>query len=219
MVRYSRYVLVYCLGVCFIFIGIARAAGDDPLVQQLKIQLASPELKDKAIFAGRERALICSYCHGDDGNSLRPGVPNLAGQHPDYLLLQISRFANGERKDFVMNSLASEFTPEDRINLAIFYASQKVKAAPADPGKTAQGKQLFLARCQRCHGAKGLGNAGYARLAGQKATYITKTLTRFRDEFHGKAIHNRRRSKIMEPIAAGLTEVQIQQLAEYIAGM
>ncbi|CAG4883895.1 Cytochrome c4 [Georgfuchsia toluolica] len=34
----------------------------------------------------------CGGCHGDDGNSVKPTVPKLAGQHADYLYKQLRNF-------------------------------------------------------------------------------------------------------------------------------
>lgn len=221
MVRYSR--IIFSLLMIVFLIGPGGPAlavqQKSVLLQKLQQKIASPAQRSKAIFVGRERALICSYCHGNDGNSIRPEVPNLAGQNPDYLLQQVGRFASGERKDFVMNSLARKFTEDDQINLAIFYASQEVKAARGDRAKTAQGKALYQQQCQVCHGHKGHGNAGYARLAGQKSAYIKMTLERFRDNSRGKTNNKKRRSRIMEPVASRLTDKQIQHLAAYIASM
>ena len=189
------------------------------LLNQLQQILANPKQRSRALFVGEERALICGYCHGNDGNSVKPEVPNLAGQNPDYLLQQVGHFASGEREDFVMNSLASKFTEMDQINLAIFYASQKVKAVRVDQVRAQQGKRLYQLRCQACHGINGRGKASYARLAGQKAVYIKITLENFRDNSLGKLNHKKRRSKIMESIARRLTDRHIQNLAAYIASM
>lgn len=191
----------------------------NPLLLQLQKTLADTTQRNIAESAGQDRALICSYCHGNDGNSIKPGVPNLAGQNPDYLLQQIGHFASGERKDFVMNSLATKFTDEDQINLAIYYSAQNVKPTGADPAMAKRGKRIYLANCQRCHGLKGMGKPGYARLAGQKQTYIEKTLRRFHAGVNDPSARRQRHSPIMEPIAGKLSEQEIRYLAAYIASM
>lgn len=40
----------------------------------------------------------CGGCHGDDGNSLKPNVPKLAGQHADYLYKQLRNFKAADGK-------------------------------------------------------------------------------------------------------------------------
>lgn len=221
MVRYSPnssslLMIIFLLGLAG---SVSAAQQKSVLLQKLQQKISNPEKRRMAIFDGKERALICSYCHGNDGNSIKPEVPNLAGQNPDYLLQQVGRFASGERKDFVMNSLASKFTADDQINLAIFYASQKVKAVRVDQAKAKQGKMLYRQQCLACHGLTGRGNTGYARLAGQKPAYIKMTLEHFRDNSQGKTGDKKRRSPIMEPLASRLTDKEIQNLAAYIASL
>ncbi|MDH5446092.1 MAG: c-type cytochrome [Gammaproteobacteria bacterium] len=188
------------------------------LIKSLQAKLANEQLRQSASLSGQDRALICSYCHGSDGNSVKPDVPNLAGQNAVYLLEQIGRFARSERKDFVMNSLAREFSEEDQINLAIFYSGKKVKPARVDGQVAIRGKQTYQKNCKTCHGVKGLGSNQYARLAGQKRHYIEMTLKRFRASANNE-VDKKRRSKIMESIASQLSDQQIQNLAAYVASL
>ena len=220
MVRYSQF--VFSILLLYLSTSYGPVSADQQastMLQKLKQINGDSKQRRTAMFAGEDRALICGYCHGNDGNSVKPEVPNLAGQNPDYLLQQIGRFARGERKDFVMNSLASKFTADEQINLTIFYASQKVKPSAVDPRKAKLGKILYRQQCQACHGENGHGKKGYARLAGQKPVYLNMTLKRFRDNAQGGAASKKRRSPIMEPIASRLTDMQIQNLAAYIAGL
>ena len=200
-------------------LSVLAAQEVNPLMARLQQKMADAGRRDRAEYSGRDRALLCSYCHGEDGNSLKPEVPNLAGQNPGYLLEQIGRFARGERKDYVMNSLAAKFTEDDQINLAIYYATKKVKVSQYDQGLASQGKKLYRQNCQACHGKTGMGNPGFARLAGQKPAYIKRTLSRFRASAQQQINTTKRRSPIMEPIASRLSEQEIGYLAAYIAGL
>ena len=76
---------------------------------------------------GKAKAVVCSACHGIDGNSINPLWPKLAGQHAAYLAKQMKAFRSGERKDPVMAPLAMPLSDDDIDNLAAFYASQKPK--------------------------------------------------------------------------------------------
>ena len=118
-----------------------------------------------------------------------------------------------------MNSLASKFSEDDQINLAIYYSSKKVKASKVDRRQAMQGKKIYRQTCQACHGQTGKGNTGYARLAGQKPAYIELTLSRFRGNAQGPNALKKRRSPIMEPIASHLSDQDIRQLAAYLAGL
>ena len=67
-----------------------------------------------------------------------------------------------------------------------------------------------LPLCAACHGPQGQGStAGFPRLAGQNAGYLAQALAKFKDKS--------RASDIMQPVAQGLSDDQIQQLAAYFA--
>lgn len=178
-----------------------------------------PALRENAIRIGKERALLCGQCHGDDGNSKKPDVPNLAQQNPSYLLQQIENFANGTRKNYVMNILSKNFSREDKVNLALFYANNQLEEIKTDPQLTKAGQSLYAEKCSTCHGSKGIGNKEFARLAGQQVSYVSTTLMRFRDKANGKNIDNtsKRSNLIMESITKSLTDENIKSLAAYIA--
>ena len=77
--------------------------------------------------AGKGKAVVCSACHGIDGNSINPLWPKLAGQHAAYLAKQMKAFRSGERKDPVMAPMAMGLSDADIDDLAAFYAGQKPK--------------------------------------------------------------------------------------------
>ena len=172
-----------------------------------------------SVEAGRERAVLCQSCHGDDGNSIKPDVPNLAGQNAGYLLEQINRFADGRRKDFVMNQLAENFSTEDKINIAIFYNSMPVKQQHVNWHLAYKGEPLYKSGCSSCHGEEGLGHEKLARLAGQQVEYVKKVLTEFRSYANkgSSRTESQRTSPTMEKIAKNLTNEQIEELASYVA--
>ena len=67
--------------------------------------------------------------------------------------------------------------------------------------------------CASCHGTDARGNGPFPRLAGQLQDYILKKLTNWSQE-RGQGSPDT--SAIMEPIAHGLTEPQIQAVAAYL---
>ena len=81
--------------------------------------------------------------------------------------------------------------------------------APPDIGPTPP--QEVARTCARCHGVDGNGRGGEAfpRLAGQRREYLADAL-----EAYAKGA---RHSGIMEPVAAGLTEELVENLATYYA--
>ena len=87
---------------------------------------AAPALAGDAA-AGKTKAVVCSACHGVDGNSVNPLWPKLAGQHAAYMTKQMKAFRSGERKDPVMAPMAMPLSDADIEDISAFYASQKQK--------------------------------------------------------------------------------------------
>ncbi len=196
----------------------AMAAGDlDTEALQARAQALAerPQALAEARRAGGERAAFCKTCHGSDGISTRPWIPNLAGQNLDYLVEQIVAYATGAREDYVMNQLAASFRPRDVINLSVFYASMPNEQfpEPADPERTRVGKEYYAAVCQACHGADGRGEQGYSWLAGQKPEYIRRALKRYRDRTGGRL------DPTMAAVTHKLSDAEIDSLAAYISTM
>jgi cytochrome c553 len=181
-----------------------QAAGRDSL--EWKAQMAD----------GLARSDFCARCHGQDGTSVMPLVPNLAGQNPYYLLDQIEQFADGRRKDFIMSPLARQFSQQDKVALAFYYANMtprvQARAQVADPDRARQGGALYLQRCVGCHGQDAYGSDKFARLAGQHPDYLKQRLTGFR-EVGGNNY------SIMVGIAKSLSENDITALTSYLASL
>jgi cytochrome c553 len=138
-------------------------------------------------------------------------VPNLAGQNPAYLLDQIRKFGSGERKDPFMQGLIKVLKEDERVQLAVFYASRPASpATAADTALATRGRDLFARQCQSCHGEQARGTDVYPRLAGQRATYLQTTLTNFRDQ------NGARKSQPMAAATASLKNDDIVALASYL---
>jgi len=75
--------------------------------------------------AGIEAASTCIACHGQNGISVSPNWPTLAGQHEDYLRHALNQYRDGTRKNPVMAQMAAPLTDEDVKVLASYYASLK----------------------------------------------------------------------------------------------
>jgi cytochrome c553 len=174
---------------------------------------------EAAIVAGRERIVLCSQCHGEDGSAKTAQTPNLAGQNPAYLLEQVEKFADGRRKNFVMQSLARSFTMEDKVNISVYFASLRPKPVPADPVLAREGLRIFQSSCKMCHGEDGRGEEGYARLAGQHPDYVITTLKRFRENAKQmvSADDMKRQNSRMEQVTQHLSDHDIEALAAHIA--
>ena len=73
--------------------------------------------------SGIEAASTCVACHGQNGISVSPNWPSLAGQHQDYLKHALNQYRDGTRKNAVMAQMAAPLTDEDVKVLARYYSS------------------------------------------------------------------------------------------------
>lgn len=69
-------------------------------------------------------ALGCAECHGDKGRGLEPGWPRLGGQYARYIANQLENFLSGRRPHPFMERYATVLSPQDRIDIARYYACQ-----------------------------------------------------------------------------------------------
>lgn len=201
-------ILAVVLSSCLAF---AAQASEEAMERFTRLN-ADPALRQQAYAAAQERISFCVHCHGDNGNSKRQHIPNLAEQNPVYLFNSFEKFASGERSDYVMSQLAKNLTLEDRVNVAIYFGQQKVvaHAEPVDEALRAQGEAMFARTCVACHGAQAQGKEDMPRLAGQPAAYVRKALTRFRDKDPSRA------GSLMMAVAENLSDQDIEALASYV---
>jgi len=75
--------------------------------------------------AGKDKAQVCSACHGPDGKSVDPSYPNLAGQHESYLVKSLADYRAGRRVNAIMAPMAANLSDQDIEDLAAWYASQE----------------------------------------------------------------------------------------------
>jgi cytochrome c553 len=75
--------------------------------------------------AGKEKAMVCAACHGQDGQSIDPTYPNLAGQHESYLIKALADYRAGRRTNAIMAPMAVNLSDQDIEDLAAWYASQE----------------------------------------------------------------------------------------------
>ncbi|CAD5106682.1 c-type cytochrome [Zestomonas carbonaria] len=202
--RTSFLPFLFCLG--------SLAQADESPLARFEAIMGNPEQRATAYEDGHERITLCGYCHGEDGNSKREHIPNLAGQSPRYLFDAFEQYVDGRRTDFVMNQAAKMLGIEERINIAVYYSQQEVKARQAQAGDDilAEGRTLFSQVCMGCHGEQGLGKEDAPRLAGQPAEYLSRTLNKYRERDPSRA------GSIMLSIAPRLTERNIDAVAAYL---
>jgi cytochrome c553 len=98
----------------------------DQQIEDLAAYLASRDAE--TVVAGGstapslEATTTCIACHGQNGISLSPTWPTLAGQHEDYLLHALKQYRDGTRKDPVMAPIVAALSDDDVALLAKYYA-------------------------------------------------------------------------------------------------
>jgi cytochrome c553 len=172
----------------------------------LKAQDAS--LKGDPVH-GKAISYTCLGCHGVQGyKNAYPNysVPELRGQHPEYLIAALKEYKSGERSHFTMHSQAEELSEQDMSDIAAYFAG-----APLPAGHKAAAQVPEVASlCVSCHGADGVGITPlYPTLAGQHADYLVRAL----DEYQKGA----RKNVIMATFAGHLTSAQMAAIADYFA--
>ena len=212
----------------FIFIAGLLLASGARADQSIAGGMTSGEGDPKA---GAEKSGLCQGCHGADGISVDPTTfPNLAGQFAGYIFKQVQDFQLGNRNNDTMSPMAATVTERQDIkDIAAYFASQKTMKSDNKTNKTLamEGKKLFengnkklgtYAKCLRCHGENGKGKSKtislFPVIGGQQKAYIIKQLKDFK-------AGNRKNDPagMMAMVAQGLSDKEIQAVAEYLSSL
>lgn len=78
---------------------------------------------------GQMLARQCSACHGKNGISKDPEVPNLAAQPALYLEKSLNDYQSGKREDRRMTLIVQPLSAEDIKDLAAWYESFKIEVS------------------------------------------------------------------------------------------
>ena len=202
------------------FLGVSFTVSTALAVEH-EVKNAPPAAVEQA-SAEKTVQTVCAACHGVDGNSAIALNPKLAGQHPEYLLKQLTNFKEGKRANAVMAGMVANLTPEDMKGLAAYFAGQKLSLAKAKSnGAKSLGEKIYrggiaatnVPACASCHGANGAGiPKQFPRLAGQHADYTLAQLRAFR-------LGERANAPMMMTIAAKMTDAEMQAVSDYLQGL
>ncbi len=72
-----------------------------------------------------QAAVLCVSCHGQDGVSIAPTYPSLAGQHEDYIARAIDEYRKGGRKNPIMKGFAATLKDEDIEAIAKYFSHEE----------------------------------------------------------------------------------------------
>lgn len=183
-------------------------------------------LVDGDAEAGKAKSITCGACHGQDGNSVNPVWPSIAGQHATYTLEQLQAFKGGTRNEPLMLGQVMTLSDEDMRNLAVYFEGMTPAAkSVADPAVIDLGRRLYrggdrqgnTSACIACHGPTGRGNpaASVPSVRGQYAVYAATQLR----AYASGARRSDGPTRVMRDIAETLSEREIVAVASYMQGL
>lgn len=158
---------------------------------------------------GKELSYTCLGCHGVNGyKNAYPNysVPELAGQHPEYLEAALRGYRDGDRAHLTMHSQASTLSDQDIADIVAYLSGKPLTSDAKPEGTVPQAAQV----CTSCHGQDGVGiTPQYPTLAGQHPDYIVRALEEYKN--------GGRKNPIMKGFAAQLKEDDMRVIADYFS--
>jgi cytochrome c553 len=160
------------------------------------------------IERGKTLSYTCLGCHGiEEYKNVYPtySVPELVGQHPEYLVAALKEYKSGERSHVTMHEQATPLSDEDMQDIASYFAGSVLK-----PGASVVGAppQKVAQLCVACHGKDGVGISGaYPTLAGQHADYLLRALQEYQ--------RGDRKNAVMATFVTSLSQADLELIAEY----
>lgn len=202
---------------------------------------APPDLNRSAnvLKGAGQYETTCRPCHGSP-ELHHPRVAAAMTPHPPYLPEAISKYSKEELFSIIKHGIKFTGMPawpaknrDDEVwaMVAFLLAMPELDAAeyhqlafgPSPPSAAAAPiedltgpenlPRAVRERCSRCHGAdgRGRGTGAFPKLAGQHSAYLLNSLKAYE--------RGNRHSGIMEPVAAGLSDEEMNELAEYYASV
>ena len=146
---------------------------------------AAPPFVD-AVAAGKAASASCAKCHGENFISEKPGVPNLIGFDPKYLVEAMKAYKSRDRnvggKNEQMMASLDAMSDKDLANIALYLGLQDNFPGAKTPLAGDPVTKDTLAACVKCHGEDGVGtSAATPSIAGQDATYMLNALASYKD--------------------------------------
>lgn len=205
------------------------------------VGVSLPNLSDRALVlrgAGHYEG-GCRPCHGSP-ELHQPRIARAMTPPPPYLVPRIARWDATELFYIVKHGIKFTGMPawpaqqrDDEIHAVVafllemprldvrgyrrlVYGEQQPESSSiplAELSELAKAPGAVARSCARCHGrdGRGRGLGAFPKLAGQQADYLARALRAYTQD--------QRYSGIMQPVAAGLSESEVDELARYYASL
>ena len=218
--RLSMMVGIRSAAVFLLAFGAAFAASDLPGAAQSAAPASADLLPLYAIpediAEGKRLAdSTCAGCHGENGVSTNGLVPNLAGQRPAYLYLELKAYRAGDRSDVAMNDTVKFLNDAALVKLAGYFASLD-PPPPVDVGVTTanrdpvQAGKAATGMCAGCHGDTGVSKLpGTPSLVGLDPAYLVVSMNGYRG--------GQRKHELMNSLMSTVGESDLSNIALFYA--
>ena len=197
---------------------VAAAATTEKPAAKPVVEVVKPDAAKGEVIANG----VCVACHTNDGSRGVPTNPILQGQHPEYLVKQLTEYKSGKRVNAIMMGFASTLSETDMKNVAAYFATKKAKPGfSVNKDTVALGEKIYrggiaernIPACAGCHSPTGAGIPSlYPRLGGQHAEYTETQLIAYRGGTRNNSIQ-------MTGIAAKLNDREIKAVSDYLTGL
>src|SRR6476620_11658585 len=173
------------------------------------------------VAKGKAKVLeVCIACHGENGVSIAPEYPHLAGQSGAAIYKQLHDYRTGSRTNPMMTDVSKALDEKAIADVAAYYAAQpKRNPNPVTLGESPRAiVQLVelgdpnrnIPPCAACHRAGAAGPIEAPILSEQRTEYLVAQLKAYASGERRNDVYGR-----MRTIASQLTDAEINGLAAY----
>ncbi|MDH3671581.1 MAG: c-type cytochrome [Gammaproteobacteria bacterium] len=168
-----------------------------------------------AAICASELVQQCVACHGEDGVSIVPSAPVIAGYSKQYIIDSMINYKLDERPSATMGLFAKNLKDDEIETIAEFFAMKTFvpRKQEFDAEKAKLGEKIHARHCYKCHedgGSSPDDDAGI--LAGQWAPYLQLTFEQYQS---GKRPMPENMKRKMEK----LSQADIKALLDYYASL
>jgi cytochrome c553 len=178
--------------------------------------LWAPQVMPAVAEGMADKVEVCAGCHGRDGKPVDKATPVIWGQQLGYIYVQLRDFKRGDRKNEIMQPIASSLDKDDMLAIAEYFSNKPWPdlGQPRSP-KDIQEKALIAnssVGCTGCHLDRFQGSGTTPRLAGQSSEYLSRTIADFRTRA-------RTNNPGMSDLMIATRPDDLAALVQYLAGL